>query len=234
MKNNFKEQLKVNIKDDRFFHYKKFVIQQQEQFEIYINYLNRYINSLRSEGVASNSLRIRARIKAAESALKNDDRKALDDVFGIEIICESDNEINTVRELIEKYVYILKQKIHDKENGYKAIHCSFYLNDKIIEMLTRDSANKEARKLFPIIEVQYKTEDVFQKANFGSASHEKYKKIDINLIKKLYENNQLKLGINLPFIWVSDPNHNTMRKLSTDEVIEAMYPSLKLKEKERI
>lgn len=234
MKNNFQEQLKVNIKDDKLFQYKKFVMQQQDQFEKYINYLNRYINSSKREGVVSNSLRIRARIKAAESALKNDNKKALDDVFGIEIICQSDDEINTVRKHIEKYVYILKQKIHDKENGYKAIHCSFYLNDTIIDMLTRDSENKETRRLFPIVEVQYKTEDVFQKANFGSASHERYKRIDINLIKKLYENEQLRLGINLPFMWVSDPNHNTMRKLSTDEVIEAMYPSLQLKEKERI
>ena len=76
---NFKENLKGNteIKEEKLTErqarrtYEQFVNRQEEQFLLFINYLNKHINKLREDGLISPFLEFRARIKATNSALKN-------------------------------------------------------------------------------------------------------------------------------------------------------------------
>lgn len=240
---NFKDSLKVDIKDnvqeekltDRQARrtYEQFVNRQEEQFLIFINYLNKHINELREDGLISPFLEFRARIKATNSALKNYKEKALDDVFGIEFICATSNEIKVLQKDLEKILNVHKEKRHDKKNGYKAIHNSCSMKNDVIDQLNNvlESQGKEKRlnEEFPMVEVQYKTIEVFYEANYGTASHEKYKGVIVSQLQQLYDEGMLTVGEYIPYMWISDPSNDDMRELSTEEVLKKTYPSLVLK-----
>ena len=239
----FKESLKIDIKtkeeeklNERKIRrkYEKFVLDREEQFIAFINYLNRYINKLRKDEVISSDLVIRARIKATNSALRNYGKKAVDDIFGIEIICKNEETILETRKYINLILLTNKEKKHKKENGYEATHCSCSINQKLIDELNtifeKNGKNRKEPESFPKIEVQYKTTEVDFNANFGLASHEKYKKIEVNRIQQLYDNNCLTLGEYIPYMWISNPTGDDMKELSKEEILRKMYPSLKLKE----
>lgn len=60
--------------------------------------------------------------------------KTLDDIFGIEIVCATEDEISLLKEVLEKFLSKTRPtKKHNKENGYKADHDSYYLKSKITE-----------------------------------------------------------------------------------------------------
>lgn len=241
---DFRESLKVNIQlkeeeepTEREIRrkYERFVLDREEQFIKFINYLNRYINQLRKEGIISHGLVYRARIKAANSALKNYGKKAVDDIFGIEFICETEEEILELQKQINLILLIHKEKKHKKENGYEATHCSYSMSENLIDELNNifesQGQERKERESFPRIEVQYKTAQVDFNANFGLASHEKYKKVEVARLQQLFDSNCLTLGEYIPYMWVSNPYGDNMRELTKEEVLRKMYPSLKLQKK---
>lgn len=233
---NFKESIKVNLEETKLTErearqtYEKYVLEQQEQFVLFINYLNQYINSLREQGIISPFLKFYARVKATNSALKNYEKKALDDIFGIEFICATDEEIKILQEKLEPLLKSHKIKIHNKENGYKAIHHSCSIKQEIRDELTKKMENKSKVKqeTFPVIEVQYKTIGVYYEAVYGKASHEKYKDTKLPQLQLLYDNDCLTVGEYIPYMWISNADTDNVRELSTEEVLRKMYPSLKL------
>ena len=221
--------------------YERFVIDQEEQFILFINYLNQYINHLRDLGKITPHLAFYARVKATNSAYQNHiDSKTLDDVFGIEILATSEEEYKTLMEEIEsspEAIHLLKvhhTKNHDKENGYKAEHhaCSIepQLVDTLNNLLGRKGNSKISDQLFPLIEFQYKTFEVYYQGNFGTASHEQYKNTEIQQIQALYDADLLTVGEYIPTMWVSDPYSDNVRELNSRDVLKKMYPSLKLKD----
>lgn len=236
--NNFREKLKVRDLNDREARqtYEKFVLEQEEQFILFINYLNQYINELKKKEIISKSFRFYARVKATNSALKNYNKKALDDVFGIECICATEREISILQQLLERLVKTHKIKPHNKENGYKAIHhfCSIRKEviDRLNEILVRQKKEEKCEEQFPTVEIQYKTEEVYHKAISGTASHEKYKDTKLPQIQALYDANILTVGEYIPYMWVSNPKEDDAIEMTIEEVLKKMYPSLKIKEKE--
>ena len=242
---NFRESLKVEstplvpdqlTERERLVNYNRFTIDQQEPFILFINYLNKAINELRSQEQVSDILQIRARIKSPNSALKNDNEgKKLDDIFGIEFICASEKEIELIKGKIESLTQTIGQeKEVIKDNGYEAIHCLYSLQDEFITKLNRTYKKRYNKNLFPIVEVHFETAAVYYEANFGNARHDEYKKTDMEKIRRLYEADELVIGTTLPFMWVSDPDNDIMRELSTEEVIKKLYPSLKLDKNEKV
>ena len=238
---DFKKRIKVDMSEDKLSElearrvYEEFVESQKEQFLLFINYLNKYINELREEGIISQFLEFRARIKTSNSALNNYEKKALDDIFGMEFICATDTEIEIVKSKIKKLVYIHKEKQHNKENGYKATHHSCSIIDELVEKLNNIAESKgKPRKMnveFPVIEIQYKTIEVEYQATYGTASHEKYKNTQLPELQKLYDTGLLKVGKHIPRMWISDSNNNEMRELRMEEVLKKMYPSLIIKKR---
>ena len=235
MDNEFRRDIKVTVPSERekVMSYNKFIIQQQEPFILFINYVNKYINELREKGIISNFLEIRARIKSSNSALKNDQSKVVDDVFGIEFVCATEKEIEVVEKYIEKIVSTIKKKKHNKDNGYKALHCMYVPNDETVGRIN-SAQNQYDRDFFPVVEIQYKTIAVDYEANYGSASHEKYKKTDMEEIQRLYNSGKLIQGIYIPYMWVSDINSDKMRELTSEEAIKKMYPSLNIQGRQNI
>ena len=241
---DFRESLKVKAtplvpdtltEREKLVSYNKFTIDQQEPFILFINYLNKAVNELRAQEKVSDILQIRARIKSPISAFENDTRgKTLNDIFGIEFICASEEEIALVKERMENLAKnVIDEKPVNKDNGYEAIHCLYSLKDESINKLNRLSKKRYNKNLFPIVEVHYETAAVYYEANFGNARHDEYKNTDMDQIRRLYEAGQLSIGTNLPIMWVSDPDNDNMRELSTEEVIKKLYPSLKLDKDEK-
>lgn len=233
---NFKESIKVDLEEVKLTErearqtYERFVLEQQEEFVLFINYLNQYINGLREKGVISPFLKFYARVKATNSALKNYEKKALDDIFGIEFICATDEEIEILQKELEPILKIHKIKLHNKENGYKAIHHSSSIRQETKAELTKKMGDKskKTQETFPAIEIQYKTIGVYYEAVYGKASHEKYKDTKLSQLQTLYDNDSLTVGEYIPYMWISNADTDNVRELSTEEVLRKMYPSLKL------
>ena len=224
--------------------YEKFVLDQESQFILFINYLNKFINELRDKGTITPHLAFYARVKATNSAYQNhSDKKALDDVFGIEILATAEAEFQALMKEIEsdgdinRLLRVHKVTKHDKDNGYKAEHHYCVLEPKLVETLNNLSGktrrNRIPAQLFPLIEFQYKTFEVYYQGNFGTASHEVYKNTEIKQIQSLYDTDLLTVGEYIPTMWISDPYNDNVRELSTREILKKMYPSLKLKDAKR-
>ena len=188
---------------------------------------------IRIKGVISPFLNFFARIKATNSALKNHDKKALDDVFGIEFICATDREIQIVQQELERLIYVGKIKMHDKNNGYKAVHHSCSIKESIINEINNNSKKecgvREGKEKFPVVEIQYKTIQVYYEAVYGTASHEKYKDTQLPKLQEFYDEGKLQVGKDIPHMWASNPLDANAKKMSMEEVLKKMYPSLALK-----
>lgn len=124
--------------------YEQYKSQQEEQFELYINYINEILIILKDYRIVSDFTKMNARIKATESALLTDGLKALDDVFGIEVDFATPGEKAFVSEIIKGTLKIVKERIHNKGNGYEAYHCSGYpVNKSTILSIFNRSLDKE-------------------------------------------------------------------------------------------
>lgn len=221
--------------------YEKFVLDQEDQFILFINYFNRYLNYLRDIGMITTELAFYARVKATNSAYKNhSDGKALDDVFGIEILATSEKEYKTLMTEIEsspdttRLLRVHHIKNHNKENGYKAEHHTCSIEPRLVKILNKILGKSKSTlisdQLFPLIEFQYKTMKVHYDANLGTASHEQYKNIEIRQIQSLYDADLLTVGEYIPTMWRSDAYSDNVRELTSRDVLKKMYPSLKLKD----
>lgn len=197
--------------------YLNFVKEQEQGFIRFINYVYDVINNLKQKAIISPFIEIRARIKDTESAIKNyTNSKMLDDVFGIEIICANEDEIHKIKDELEKTLKSTRTKFHNKINGYKAWHESYSARDE-------QSKNIEKWKLLdydvPVVECQYKTIEVELNPE---ASHHDYKNVNREDIQKKLENETLKIGRQIPRMWVS--RESGFHELQYKEIIQRLYP----------
>lgn len=197
--------------------YLNFVKEQEEGFIRFINYVYDVINNLKQKAIISPFIEIRARIKDIESAIRNyDNNKMLDDVFGIEILCANEDEIYKIKKELEKTFKSTRQKFHNKANGYKAWHESYS---------ARNESNEHVKnwKLLdndvPAVECQFKTIEVELNPD---ASHHDYKNVNREEIQKKLENETLKIGQQIPRMWVS--RENGFHELEYKEIIQKLYP----------
>lgn len=105
--------------------YRKYVSECLPGFINFMELLNSAITTLEDDLVMSN-IKFKARLKDGISSLKNTENKALDDIFGFELITPNERDKEILMLLMhkifdEKLCY--KAKNHDKSNGYKAHHC---------------------------------------------------------------------------------------------------------------
>lgn len=198
--------------------YTDFVSSQEQGFMRFINYINSVVDILKQKAKISPYVEIRARIKDTNSALKNFFKdKLLDDVFGVEIICANEKEIEIIKNELEKNFKSTRSKKHNKSNGYKAEHESYSIKqnqkDKNIEHweLQKDDV--------PVVECQFKTIEVELNPE---ASHHDYKNVNKEEVQKQLENKTLQIGKEIPKMWIS--RENRMIELSYKEIIQKIYP----------
>ena len=217
--------------------YQNFISCQKNGFLALMNYINTLLTDYKKHGDISSFVEFRARIKAADSAIANDSNKALDDIFGMELICATEDEINFLVEKLTDFMIVSRSKQHNKDNGYKAKHYYLYLNPNkhtLLENPNSITANI-VEELVPMVEFQLKTIEVAIKASNGSAAHSDYKKTDKKQIQQAFDNSDLRVGFNLPFMWVSSSNidNSEMKLLSADETAKVLYPFIDMTSREK-
>lgn len=229
---NVREKNKQILNDaSKFMIYNEYVESQKNGFVAVMNFVNNKINDLIDKGKISEFIQVRGRIKSAESAINNDSSKALDDIFGMEIITATDKEITTILQSLTPYMLKTKCKNHDKPNGYKAKHKYWTFKSDKMNYMPED-INYE--KGIPMIEFQFKTSEVYVKCNNGgTADHTTYKGETVDEIQKKYDTKQFNV-FNTPTMWVSEKDDNgisKMRLLSSEETLKKLYPFLNINSK---
>ena len=94
--------------------------------------INHTITELERDGIIGKTS-LRTRVKAINSSMNNTEEKALDDIFGFEIVTQNERDKEILMLIIhnifvEKYI---RQKNHNKSNGYFAHHCTGAVKSKI-------------------------------------------------------------------------------------------------------
>lgn len=197
--------------------YENFICSQEAGFFRFMNYVYTVVDELKRKAKVSQFIEIRARIKDVTSALTNFEKnKLLDDVFGMEIICATENDIHTIKEELEKNLYSTRSKFHDKTNGYKAWHeCYSAKIDSQKQLEKWDLCGEYV----PAVECQFKT--IAVELN-PEASHHDYKNVNKLQMQSKLENETLKVGIQIPKMWVS--RENGFHELQYKEIIQRVYP----------
>lgn len=226
-KNLLNRQLYHTNDADQLELYDDYISHQKEPFKAIMYYFNDMLTALKQEGKISDFTEFRARIKAPQSALYNDniESKVLDDVFAMEFIGATEKEVNFLLSAIEKKTITTRKKDHDKPNGYKAKHRVFSINAETSKEIA-EKFGIEDTTFFPLIECQFKTIAVAIEANTGTAAHIDYKNIDPKAIQRKYDKGEFRLGYDIPQMWVSKDGE--MKKLSSDETLKKLYPFLNI------
>lgn len=225
-KNFLKKEAEILSNAEKFDLYEDYIAMQKKPFMDLMNYLNNYINELKARGKISDYVEFRARIKAPSNAIENDSKKALDDCFGMELICATEEEIHCLIDELYKLMDVTdKVKHHNKPNGYKAEHFYSSLKKEVLSSLYPNMTEQEKEGLnFPLVEFQLKTIAVDIQANSGSAGHAKYKKADPFEVQNMYDRGDLIVGRNLPRMWCSV--NGKMELLSDMQTARKIYPFL--------
>lgn len=199
--------------------YIEFVKSQEQGFMRFINFINSVVNTLKQKAKVSSFIEIRARIKSIQSALRNfNNDRLLDDVFGVEIICANEREIEIIKSELERYFKSTRSKKHDKPNGYKAENESYSIktdNQERGEIIAWDLEKDDV----PAVECQFKTIEVELNPE---ASHHDYKKVNRQEVQTQLESKPLKIGQEIPRMWIS--REEQMQELSYKEIIQKIYP----------
>lgn len=209
------QQLVERVKREKV--YIDFVKSQEQGFFRFMNYVYDVINNLKNKAKVSTFIEIRARIKDIQSALNNYEKnKILDDIFGMEIICANERDINVIKNELEKNLRSTRGKVHDKENGYKAWHESYSASSNPKDEFSKWNLLDHN---VPAVECQFKTIEVELNPE---ASHHDYKKVNKEAIQKKLENETLEIGKQIPQMWVS--RENGFHELEYKEIIQKVYP----------
>ena len=129
----FKELIKCNPKkseqEESVEAYIKYIQGQGENFLEFIETLNDCIGIAEKYELIGN-VNIKARIKDFDSSKRNSEKKALDDIFGVEIIPTTERDKEWIMLLTELIFRIGKNQGFDREsNGYKAYNQMVSLRD---------------------------------------------------------------------------------------------------------
>ena len=227
-----KEKLEKRNSMQELYDYNKYVMQQEEEFVKVMNFVNEIINDLIEDREISEFVEIRARIKSQKSVLTNDLVKAVDDVFGMEIITPTEQEYNRVIEELKEWMTIQKEKQHNKKNGYKATHLAMTLKKEHVNAVEIEEDKYEE---IPMIEFQFKTIETMIRSSRGDAVHSKYKGESLEEIQRKYDAGEYSEGssgvFELPSMWKSF--RGKMRLLDTEETLQTMHPFLKINKKQK-
>jgi hypothetical protein len=232
--------------------YMKYILDLGEGFIQFAEAYNQCIEIAKYNEILGEA-KLKVRIKDFSSSYSNTERKALDDVFGMQVA--TDTEGNKEFFILFNYLIfkMLKCKKYDKSNGYVAYHhlgdyspkntgdikktiIDIVANEKAKEYKSSQNTSKEYHNVFkklpseilksnkfnrmvetlqemleliqlidlepsqiPIIEFHIMTIEAEEEAIRGTASHDKYKNGQDEIIRKFFNEGKLIRGINSPW-----------------------------------
>ena len=236
-RNCFVEKLKYNVGQlsdknletkKEFKLYSEYVEDQKELFMLNLQTIIDDIKKLQNNGEISEYIEVNARIKSFESAYQNVSKKALDDIFGVEILAATEIEIEKIFDSLQEKYIMSKYREHNKKNGYKAKHFTGAINNNTMDSLGIEKSKKEN---CPVIEIQGKTIGVAIDVLIGKALHSDYKRINRLETQNKYNRDKFTAG-DLPEMWSWKSTEKEYRKLKKEEVLHKLYPFLSKVKKE--
>lgn len=199
-------------------YYTNYIQSRKAGYEITLAIVGQIISKLQEDYKISNDVKVLGRIKSFESAYENNNKKAVDDCFGIRIIAQR-IDLQEIKNNIENNFIIKKNKRHipkDKKD-YDALHQMGYINFKFIN-------KNNARCIFPVVEIQYWTIQLENKTINGILSYSNYKKDFHDKVLKEYRNNSSNLKDYLPIYY--EIENNKLRELPARETLYKLYPEI--------
>ena len=121
--------------------------------------------------------------------------------------------IEKAKESVEKIYEKENRKKTSREKGYNAKHRYYYLT---------------VNQNIPMMEFQYWTVALDYKCTFGDLSYSKYKDLSREEIQRKYDNNEFKLGYNIPIIYTGKNSKGKIEPLSSEEALKKTYPFLNM------
>lgn len=105
--------------------YRNFISEAMPGYIRFIETLNQVITKLEQTGVIGRT-KMKTRVKAINSSIHNTEQKELDDIFGFEFITENERDKEILMLIIHNLMVAkyIRQKNHNKSNGYFAHHCT--------------------------------------------------------------------------------------------------------------
>lgn len=131
MSADFKRNLKIvtNEQDEekkrKIDAYRCFVSESMPGYIRFVETLNQVITKLEQTGIIGKT-KMKTRVKALNSSIYNTEQKELDDIFGFEFITENERDKEILMLIIHNLMVAkyIRQKNHNKSNGYFAHHCT--------------------------------------------------------------------------------------------------------------
>lgn len=183
MNPSFKESLKINLneqdetKAQKIDAYKDFVLEAVPGYVMFMELINQIVTKLENDNVIGKT-KVRSRIKSINSSMINTDEKILDDVFGFEIVTQSERDKEILMLLIHNLFaqQHIRQKNHNKSNGYYAHHCTGTVKKKLdgneLEKLEKHILEAETNELkMEYRDLPHKEQKKFKKEEIFCKKH---------------------------------------------------------------
>lgn len=104
--------------------YESYYEKQIPHFEAYLEFVNKIMCVLKHYRIVTGRTNFTARVKSIDSALENDQKKALNDIFGMGINAGIAGESELLYLLFSSSLTPTRNVVKNKENGYAAHHFS--------------------------------------------------------------------------------------------------------------
>lgn len=181
--------------------YRLFISEALPGYICFMEALNNTINALQEKNIIGKT-KLRARLKAVNSALINTQKKILDDVFGFEIVTDNERDKEVLMLLIHNLFVedYSRHKNFNKSNGYFAHHCTGTVKNKLsgteVIALEQHILNSETNELKPEYrdlsrkeQSQYKKSEIYwEKPRYPVLKQEILEKGEIDSgLKKAFE-----------------------------------------------
>ena len=166
-----------------------------------------------SSNVLYNLKKVEEILKACSTEIEPKARRGNTYKALIDVLDVIDGGVAKAKETVEKIYAKENRKKTSREKGYNAKHRYYYL-----------TGNQET----PLIEFQYWTVELDYKCTFGDLSYSDYKDLSKEEIQRRYDNNEFKLGNNIPIIYTGRNSKGKIEPLSSEEALKKTYPFLNM------
>lgn len=189
-------------------------------YEVTARMIGYVVKKMQQAGIVSSNVKITGRVKSYKSVIGNEQKKAIDDCFGIRIVA-SENELEKIKNELEKVLIIDCTKDHrrKKSTNYKGVHQMAHIKREFTEGRNVDY------DLFPEIEIQYWSKEIAKDCIYGWLSYANYKKDDFNkIIEELKFDRQ---GVLRQLPKYIEINGGEILEYLPEETLYKLYPEIR-------
>ncbi len=202
--------------------YDSYLSSKQKGYEVTMKIIGITISRMIDASIISNDVNVRGRLKSFRSVYENSLKgKKIDDCFGIRVIARTEEDLNKIREALQKLLDIKSIKDHKNNSAtkYNALHQMARLKPELAKANNMDYFIE-----CPLVEIQYWTRDMERVCVNGELAYSKYKKRDTKKIHHAYRQNPEIVYQLLPRFY--EFSQGELKRLSPEESLLKMYPEI--------